>query len=278
MTSTSSANDTQPWRQNKEKARQTKVFSICCWRITTQRQLNTDSSTSSSDTAQRANRERRNTRSIISTMSTIAPKRKLTDEPKNGTDLGKEEGAAAATTATETTLSSAKSDKKTKVIDGKETTITDTAATAPVKMNDEETKTRKEEEEDVAEETEDSKEDSKSGKEEKKASKADSADSDDDADDTKAKSCPFTDAEVKKLEDLLKEMFEAEKLEAQMTGCTITCPLTGMQECFCKCGPHLTCPEHCLNCMCHWNGDFSRIERAGLDPLLVKWIKWNSSY
>lgn len=272
-------------------------------------QLSIDStSTNSNDTVRGDNRERRITRSSSisssSTMSTTAPKRKH-DDPKSGTDTrggGEEEKVAAAK---ETTPSKPTNDKKTKITDGEEAKITVTAATtalvkktkitddeetkitdttpiANAKTNDDETKTRKEEEEGVAKETKELKEDSKSGKDEKDNNK-DGADTNDDDDEDGTGACskdgtfPFSDAEEKKLQALLEKMFESECEEVQMTGCTIRCPLTGLSECFCKCGPHLLCPEHSLNCMCHWNGDFSRIENADLDPLLVKFIKWRSS-
>ena len=86
-------------------------------------------------------------------------------------------------------------------------------------------------------------------------------------------SFPFTDAETKKIEALLEDQFEVERA----SGGLIICPLTGHQVCACGCGPHLLCPEHFLNCLEFWNGGYHNLEH-GLDPLLVKWIKWKHDH
>jgi hypothetical protein len=58
---------------------------------------------------------------------------------------------------------------------------------------------------------------------------------------------PFSKEEIKRTKKLLDEQFEREKEEAACDG-MITCLWSGRHVCFCKCGPHLCCPEHNLNC------------------------------
>jgi hypothetical protein len=84
--------------------------------------------------------------------------------------------------------------------------------------------------------------------------------------------CPFTETELEKIQGLLEEQFEKEKQSAASDDGQIRCPLTGQRVCFCKCGPHLLCPEHHLNCRWCWNGDYP----DDLDNLLVKWLKWQA--
>jgi hypothetical protein len=97
--------------------------------------------------------------------------------------------------------------------------------------------------------------------------------------------CPFTDAKLKKLEGLLANQFEKEK--GSPACCSpIRCPLTGQRVCacgtwfttakvisrgvcFCASGPHLLCPEHSVNCICYWEGDFP----DDFDDLLLKELK-----
>jgi hypothetical protein len=84
--------------------------------------------------------------------------------------------------------------------------------------------------------------------------------------------CPFTDLELKKIEDLLEKQVLRETESPTYHG-QLRCPLTGQRVCdcgkwltlakvishgvcFCTCGPHLLCPEHSLNCLSYWEGDF----------------------
>lgn len=94
-----------------------------------------------------------------------------------------------------------------------------------------------------------------------------------DTDTEKDPSSPFSEDEIKRIEVLLKEQFEREKEEAQFEG-RIQCLWTGRYVCFCRCGPHLCCPEHSLNCMMGgWDGGEANIPE-GVDPLLKRWILW----
>ena len=63
-----------------------------------------------------------------------------------------------------------------------------------------------------------------------------------DSDTEKDPSCPFSDDEIKRIQELLDEQFEREKEEAQFEG-QIQCLWSGRYVPFCRCGPHLCCPE-----------------------------------
>ena len=93
-----------------------------------------------------------------------------------------------------------------------------------------------------------------------------------DAESEKDPSCPFSDEEIKRIEALLDKQFEREKEEAEIDG-QITCLWSGRSVCFCKCGPHLCCPEHNLNCMFGGFDSGPNVPR-GVDPLLKRWILW----
>lgn len=86
--------------------------------------------------------------------------------------------------------------------------------------------------------------------------------------------CPFIDLKLKKIEGLLEKQVAREKESPTYHG-ELRCPLTGQRVracgnrlmldkfisgrvcvCFCTCGPHLLCPEHSLNCLSYWEGDF----------------------
>jgi hypothetical protein len=81
--------------------------------------------------------------------------------------------------------------------------------------------------------------------------------------------CPSTEVELKKIEGLVEKQCAKEKRSAAHDG-EITCTLTGRQECFCACGPHLLCSEHNLNRLMYWEGNYP----DNLDDLLLKWLKW----
>ena len=90
-----------------------------------------------------------------------------------------------------------------------------------------------------------------------------------DTDTEKDPSCPFSDDEIKRIEVLLNEQFEREKEEAQFEGRT-QCLWTGRYVCFYRCGPHLCCPEHSLNCMLGgWDGGEANIP-VGLHILFLQ--------
>ena len=94
-----------------------------------------------------------------------------------------------------------------------------------------------------------------------------------DTDTEKDPSCPFSDDEIKRIQDLLNEQFEREKEEAQFEG-QIQCLWSGRYVPFCSCGPHLCCPEHSLNCMYGGWGDEKPNIPKGVDPLLKRWMMW----
>lgn len=100
--------------------------------------------------------------------------------------------------------------------------------------------------------------------------------------------CPLFDAELKQIEDLLANQFAKEKESPVYGGGSpIRCPLTGQWVCdcgswfttakvisrgvcFCTSGPHLLHPEHSVNCICYWEGDFPDV----VDDHFLKELKF----
>ena len=80
---------------------------------------------------------------------------------------------------------------------------------------------------------------------------------------------PFSEAEAVRIKELLKESFQNECNEAQFEG-QITCLWTGQSCCFCRCGPHLLCPEHRMNCIMLYGPNIP----PNVDPLFKRYMIW----